>query len=129
MPLVRGHWQRVAVLVGVVILVGLVIALAFGPPGFFRTSAPSRPRVAASRAPAPSTPTPEATAPPVTAATTVTRLGPDASGRIRIPLTDARVVRLPIEGVPSGWYVKEFAGRANVDLVRDEGRIALQLSS
>jgi hypothetical protein len=57
------------------------------------------------------------------------RLGPDATGRIRIPLTDARPSRLPMEGVPEGWYVKEFTGRAVVDVVRDKGQTALRLSS
>jgi hypothetical protein len=57
------------------------------------------------------------------------RLGPDATGRIRIPLTDARPLRLPMEGVPEGWSVKEFAGHAVVGLVRDEGQPALRLTS
>jgi hypothetical protein len=59
----------------------------------------------------------------------VARLQPDATGRIRIPLTEARQPRLPVEGVPDGWSVKEFTGHAVVSLVRDDGQTALRLTS
>ena len=54
---------------------------------------------------------------------------PDAAGRIRIPLSDAGPWRLPMEGVPPGWQLKEFAGHALVELVRDDGQTALRLRS
>ena len=59
----------------------------------------------------------------------VARLQPDATGRIRIPLTDARSPRLPVDGVPEGWSLKEFSGNAVVSLVRDDGQTALRLTS
>ena len=34
-----------------------------------------------------------------------------------------------MDGVPLGWYVKEFTGRAVVEVVRDKGQTALRLSS
>jgi len=37
--------------------------------------------------------------------------------------------RLPIEGVPLGWQLKEFTGRAAIELVRDDGQIALRMVS
>ena len=54
---------------------------------------------------------------------------PDADGRIRVRVTDRTPPRLPVEGVPSGWTAKEFAGHASVELVRDEARLALRLRS
>jgi hypothetical protein len=57
------------------------------------------------------------------------RWGPDAEGRLRIPLADPVPWRLPAEGVPPGWEVKEFSGRATVGLERSEGRLALRLRS
>jgi hypothetical protein len=64
------------------------------------------------------------------AVTTGTRsFGPDPAGRIHVPLSDAMPRRLPAEGVPDGWQVKEFSGRAVVALVRDEGQTALRLTS
>ncbi len=47
---------------------------------------------------------------------------------IEIPLADRIPTRLPIEGVPPGWQLREFAGRANVELVRDDA-LALRLRS
>ena len=66
---------------------------------------------------------------PRPAATVPRPLLPDAAGRIRIPLSDAMPWRLPVEGVPDGWQLREFAGRALVDLVRDDGQTALRLKS
>jgi hypothetical protein len=62
-------------------------------------------------------------------ATVLRSPGPDAAGRILVPLSDAMPRRLPAEGVPEGWQVKEFSGRALVALVRDEGQSALRLTS
>ena len=53
----------------------------------------------------------------------------DAEGRIRLRVADRVPSRLPVEGIPAGWTAKEFAGRASVELVRDETRLALRLRS
>lgn len=52
---------------------------------------------------------------------------PDAAGRIRIPVADQVPWRLPFEGVPPGWELREFAGRADVEVVRVDGRVAARL--
>ena len=52
---------------------------------------------------------------------------PDAAGRIRIPVADQVPWRLPFEGVPPGWDLREFAGRADVEVVRVDGRVAARL--
>ena len=54
---------------------------------------------------------------------------PDADGRIRVRVSDRLPPRLPADGVPVGWTVKEFAGHASIELVRDEARLALRLRS
>ena len=78
-------------------------------------------------------PRPEAPASPVAAA----RSTPPQGGanvtvdgeRVRVPLADLVPSRLPAEGVPRGWHLKEFAGQAAVDLVRSDGRLAIRLRS
>jgi len=55
--------------------------------------------------------------------------GPDASGQIRIPVTDVVPARLPSSGRPAGWDLQEFAGHATVQIVRDDGRVAVDLQS
>ena len=55
---------------------------------------------------------------------------PDASGRVRVPVTDLVPVRLPAAGVPDGWALTEFAGSdASIELVQSDGRVALRLRS
>jgi hypothetical protein len=54
---------------------------------------------------------------------------PDADGRIRVPIADDVPARLPATVFPAGWELKEFAGRATTELVRDDGRVALRLVS
>jgi hypothetical protein len=54
---------------------------------------------------------------------------PDAEGRVRVPVTDRLPERLPSAGVPAGWELTEFAGKASVELIRSEGRIAVRLRS
>ncbi len=54
---------------------------------------------------------------------------PDGQGRIQIPIADRIPFRLPAEGVPAGWVLKEFAGRAAVELVRSNPGVALRLRS
>jgi len=53
----------------------------------------------------------------------------DAEGRIRLRVADRVPPRLPVEGIPAGWTLKEFVGRASVELVRDGTRLALRLRS
>jgi hypothetical protein len=54
--------------------------------------------------------------------------GADAEG-LKIPMSDDPGRRVPSDGVPSGWEVREFAGRADVELVRGERGLALHLRS
>jgi hypothetical protein len=51
----------------------------------------------------------------------------DAEGRVRVPVTDAVPLALPATGVPSGWDLKELVGKPDVELVRDDGHLALRL--
>lgn len=53
----------------------------------------------------------------------------DANTRVPIPLADRVPARLPTSGVPAGWDLREFTGRALVELVRDGGRLAVRLRS
>ncbi|HEX9818254.1 MAG TPA: DUF3047 domain-containing protein [Methylomirabilota bacterium] len=55
--------------------------------------------------------------------------GSDAQGRVRVPVTDRLPARLPSSGVPAGWEVAAFAGEASIELVRNEGRVAVRLRS
>lgn len=48
---------------------------------------------------------------------------------IRIPLADPVPGSLPAEGTPPGWNLKEFSGRADVELTRIDGQLALRLRS
>jgi hypothetical protein len=54
---------------------------------------------------------------------------PDTESRIHVRVADSVPARLPAVGVPSGWTTKEFVGRASVELVRDDNRLALRLRS
>jgi len=53
----------------------------------------------------------------------------DPSNRIRVAVADPVPGRLPAEGVPRGWQLKEFTGQAAVEVVRNEGRVAMRLRS
>ena len=55
-------------------------------------------------------------------------LVPDAEG-LRVPMSDDPPPRVPIEGVPSGWQLREFTGRAEVELVLGERALAFRLRS
>jgi Protein of unknown function (DUF3047) len=55
-------------------------------------------------------------------------LVPDAEG-LRVPMSDDPPPRIPIEGVPSGWQLREFSGRADMELVRGERGLAFHLRS
>jgi Protein of unknown function (DUF3047) len=53
----------------------------------------------------------------------------DPSRVVPVSLADKLPPRLPAEGVPAGWDLREFAGRAIVELVRDGNRLGLRLRS
>ena len=55
-------------------------------------------------------------------------LVPNAEG-LSVPMSDDPPPRIPIEGVPSGWQLREFSGRAEVELVRGERTLAFRLRS
>lgn len=67
--------------------------------------------------------------PPAPVAATNATPAADAADRVRVPVADLVPSRLPAEGVPRGWRLKEFAGQAAVDLVRSDGRLAVRLRS
>jgi len=54
---------------------------------------------------------------------------PDGEGRVRVPVVDVVPSHLPSSGTPHGWELKAFAGEPSVELVRDDGRVALRLRS
>ena len=56
-------------------------------------------------------------------------LYPDAAGRLRVRIADREPARVPSDGVPPGWTLKEFAGHAAIELVRSDGRLAARLHS
>ena len=71
---------------------------------------------------------------PVTASDRTTladgdRPASDPADRIRVAITDSVPARLPAEGVPRGWQLREFEGQASVELVRADGRLAMRLRS
>jgi hypothetical protein len=53
--------------------------------------------------------------------------GPDAEGRVIVPIADSVPWRLPSEGAPPGWTLREFSGNAAAELTRADGRLALRL--
>jgi hypothetical protein len=55
-------------------------------------------------------------------------LVPNAEG-LKVPMSDEPPARLPMEGVPAGWELREFSGRAEVELVRGERGLAVRLRS
>jgi hypothetical protein len=48
---------------------------------------------------------------------------------VRVPIADAVPAVLPASELPLGWELKEFSGRAGVEIVHDDGRVALRLRS
>ncbi|HEY3064379.1 MAG TPA: DUF3047 domain-containing protein [Methylomirabilota bacterium] len=58
--------------------------------------------------------------------TTVPAPGPD--GVVRLAPTDRPPAQFPATGVPPGWLLKEFAGQATIETVRD-GRLAVRLAT
>jgi hypothetical protein len=50
----------------------------------------------------------------------------DAEG-LKIPMSDEPPFRLPASGTPMGWELREFAGRAEIELIRGERGLAVSL--
>jgi len=124
----RPRTWLVAAIVGVLLVVTLVVILTARPRSS-RWGARSGARATATDARVAASAVPPSGAAQKVSAPAPQRLEPDASGRIRIPMADVRPSRLPLDGVPEGWSVKEFTGKAVVSLVRDDGQTALKLSS
>jgi hypothetical protein len=51
----------------------------------------------------------------------------DAGGRLRVRIADREPLRLPADGAPPGWTVREFSGHGSVELIRSDGRLAARL--
>ena len=54
---------------------------------------------------------------------------PDAAGRIVVPVASRASRQARLEEIPPGWTLKEFAGRASVEVVRAETGAVLSLRS
>ncbi|MBI3635859.1 MAG: DUF3047 domain-containing protein [Candidatus Rokubacteria bacterium] len=52
-----------------------------------------------------------------------------ADGRLRVTYSDPPPPRVPVEGIPVGWEVREFAGKADVELVRGDDGLAVRFRS
>ena len=106
-------------------------AFYFGLPGAVVSSAGSlaRPALSLTASPLPGVSGVTAVRSAGAAVSPVRIPSPDETGRVRVPLSDRPPARLPASGVPAGWEVTEFAGDATVELVRDEGRVAVRLRS
>jgi len=98
----------------------------------------SKPRHRSSIGDGASTPAPPslARAPGGPAVSPVAAVGPGhrgpvagADGGVQIPVADRIPLRLPAEGLPAGWGLKEFTGRAAIELVRDDAGLAMRLRS
>jgi hypothetical protein len=60
----------------------------------------------------------------------IARVPTEQEARVHVPVSDRVPARLPANGVPAGWEMRAFtAGDAAVELVRDEGRVAVRLRS
>jgi hypothetical protein len=103
---VVGRRAVVAGGIGAVALLAAVVLRAPGPPATGRAATPVA----------------------VSSALLVDAAAADVA-RVPVALADRPPARLPADGVPPGWELKEFAGRAEVELVRDEGRLAVRLRS
>ncbi|MBI4636269.1 MAG: DUF3047 domain-containing protein [Candidatus Rokubacteria bacterium] len=72
--------------------------------------------------------TPSGQAPSPAVTTGGVRPGP-REGTIRVPLADRLPRRFPADGTPAGWELREFSGRASIQLHRSEVGLALRLQS
>jgi hypothetical protein len=51
----------------------------------------------------------------------------EGDGRLRVRIADREPARLPSDGVPPGWTLREFSGHGLVEVVRSDGRLAARL--
>ncbi len=86
-----------------------------------------------SRPPAPPPPAPRAPTPPEQTkpeASPGARAARSGTGeRVVVKVADTLPAGLPSAALPSGWILKEFVGRAQVEVVRDDSRPAFHLIS
>lgn len=126
----RQRSNELAAVLGLLVLTALIVLLA-SPihRAFYLGSAEER--ITGGAFPLPALPALMRTDRPVVTPVAVKRrmLGPDAEGRLIIPVADEIPPRLPADGVPRGWELKEFAGKADVELVRAGGSAAIRLRS
>jgi hypothetical protein len=67
---------------------------------------------------------------PVAISTRGRTLAMDPDGRLRVPITtEAPLPRLPADGVPKGWELREFTGRADVQMIRAPQGLAVLLKA
>ncbi len=129
-----GRVRLLFVLALILVVSTALVALNSARRGSPRRGASGR-AVTAATIPGLSSSTPDAgrspTPTPGPAATSRARrpLVPDADGRVRIPLAEPMPGRLPAAGVPQSWELREFTGKANVELARSELGPALHLRS
>jgi hypothetical protein len=117
----RLRRHEVIVLVALVLLGGAIALLAGPRQRAFRLGGPGG---------TPADPGGVAATSPLAAVTPGRRVPlPNAQGRIVVPVADRIPPQLPVEGTPAGWALKEFTGRASVELVRAEPGLALRLRS
>jgi len=96
-------------------------------PQGFATPIPPEPSPTAPPSAAPKPKTPPPPAQPSLTVTKVPRGGPGEE--VVVKVVDEIPPRLPFSGVPPPWELKELAGRAQVEVVRDEDRVVLRLQS
>ncbi len=130
MPRRRPRSTELAAVLGLLVFAALVV-LAASPVHRAFYLGIGRERITGGAFPLPALPGLARTDRPVVAPLSVKRrmLAPDAEGRLLIPVADEIPSRLPADGVPRGWELKEFTGKADVELVRSEGTVALRLRS
>ncbi|MBI4591484.1 MAG: DUF3047 domain-containing protein [Candidatus Rokubacteria bacterium] len=69
-------------------------------------------------------------APPVSAPQAVAVVPRGGVGdHVVVKIVDEVPAKLPLAGTPPGWELKEFVGRAQVEVVRDEARVVFRLMS
>jgi hypothetical protein len=67
---------------------------------------------------------------PVAVSTRGRTLAMDPDGRLRVPITtETPLPRLPADGVPKGWELREFTGRADVQMIRAPQGLAVLLKA
>jgi len=130
---VRRRWPRgntLALLLALVVITALIIIVASPVHRAYYLGFGTE-RITARAFPLPPLPGLARTDAPAMAPLTSKRrlLSPDADGRLLVPVADEIPSRLPAPGVPRGWAVKEFVGKADVELVRAERGAAIRLRS